>query len=162
MKLYKISQEDEEDDEVEVDSAVSLAGYNPNQSDRQTAPVDWHRKDMYGVVWSEESVRKFLGLPDAVVYRALIELSDLNEILVEEEDNDPSAYDWSEFGRRATNPPPIVVTRKKDNTFDVNEGNHRVRFWRESGYTKVPAWVNDELIAEHIRKNKVEEYRIIQ
>jgi len=40
--------------------------------------------------------------------------------------------------------PPIVVTKKQDNSFVINDGNHRVRIWMEQGYDMAPSWVNDE------------------
>ena len=40
--------------------------------------------------------------------------------------------------------PPIVVTRKSNGTFVINDGNHRVTVWKNQGYDVAPSWINDE------------------
>ena len=164
MKIYKISQEVKEIEDSEEDSDISLVGISPNNSNRSCAPVNWNEKDIQMLrAWNEKTVREFLGLQeDSVIYRAFVDISNLSESLVEEDAEEDLAYDWSELSMGRTNPPPIVVTRKTNERLIINDGNHRVRFWRENGYLRVPAWVYDELITEYNRKNKIEKYRIIQ
>jgi len=40
--------------------------------------------------------------------------------------------------------PPIVVTRKSNGTFVINDGNHRVTVWKNQEYDVAPSWINDE------------------
>jgi hypothetical protein len=150
MRIHRVSKEEEPQEEL------LRAGYHPDDADKSTAPADWDRDDIQMCsVWNENTVRKFLGLPrDAVVYKALIPLGDLRERLVEEEDPEGGTYDWSELNSRRTNPPPIVVIRKKDKTLSIADGNHRVRYWTERGYHDAMAWVYDELITDHFRAKK--------
>lgn len=147
MKIYKIA-------EKIIEKEPEFYGYNLTSGPR-VAAVDWNQADLYGGKWSENLVRSFLGLKnDAVIYQTLADISDLNESLVEEVDvEDDLSYDWSELQSRRSNPPPIVITRKKDDTVVVNDGNHRVRFWRESNKEYIPAWCYDEKITEWIRNN---------
>lgn len=148
----------------ESDSETYMCGYDiddPNQKD--VAAVNWEEKDLQILAeWNEQTVKDFLGLPkNAIVYKSLIPLSDLNEKLAEEEDSlggeddGFSAYDWSELRSSRTNPPPILITRTKDNKIVINDGNHRVRFWSQKGHQYAPAWVYDELLTlKHSKRFK--------
>ena len=157
MKIYQFSQLDEG-----VIEEPHYTGYDPSDTKKTTAPVNWQEQDIQMLSpWNENKVREFLRLPkDAVVYKSLIPISNLREVLVEEdkeylkgEDEEFStSYDWSELQSRRTNPPPIVVTRKADGNIVINDGNHRVRFWSEYGYEEAPAWVYDELLTLYRRK----------
>ena len=140
MKIYRISKEECPDE----------YGYNLC-SDSRVANVNWNESDLYGV-WTEKSVKRFLALPDdAIVYKTLADISDLNESLVEEDPNEDSGgYDWSELKMIRKSPPPIVITRKLDDTIEINDGNHRVRFWRENGKQYIPSWCYDEKITKWI------------
>jgi hypothetical protein len=40
--------------------------------------------------------------------------------------------------------PPAVVRFPKSGKPIVEDGNHRVHYWREHGVTHVPAWIVDE------------------
>lgn len=145
MKIYRIAQE----------QCPQEYGYNITE-DKRVAPVNWNGKDLAMLkAWNKDVVREFLGLPsDAVIYTTLADVNDLNPILAENEsaaDNDN--YDWSELQRRRSSPPPIVITRKKDGSVVINDGNHRAKFWIDSGKQYIPSWCYDELITEWERKN---------
>lgn len=165
-RLSRINDDANDDEEV-CDADEFLAGENPNEiswsREKSIAPINWDEGDLYGV-WNENSVRRFLDLPeDSVIYKSIIDLSDLNEHLVEEETpEDDLSYDWSELQINRSSPPPIIVTRVDRNTFKIEDGNHRVRFFRERGYTKVAAWVYDAFITNINRAKGIERYRIIQ
>lgn len=145
MKIYRIAEEALENKPQEY-------GYNLT-SDPRVAVVDWNQVDLYGGKWNESLVRSFLGLKDdAVIYQTLADISDLNESLVEEDNlEEDLSYDWSELQSRRSNPPPIVITRKNNDTIVINDGNHRVKFWRESNKEYIPAWCYDEKITEWIK-----------
>lgn len=40
--------------------------------------------------------------------------------------------------------PPVVITRNKDGSLTLNDGNHRVDHWKQGDYDLAPAWINDE------------------
>ena len=145
MKIYCIAEESPQE-----------YGYNLTY-DKRVADVDWDEPDLQmGTVWDEQVVKQFLGLPDdAIVYRTLADVNDLNESLVEEEDENEGGYDWSKLQMSRSYPPPIVITRKLDDLVVINDGNHRARFWREIGKEYIPAWCYDEKITEWAKQNKV-------
>jgi len=127
--------------------------------DANAPEVDWDARDIQiSKPWSEAGVRKWLDLPpDAVIYKALVPLSDIDEKLVEEEDGGSEEdYDWSELQSRRSSPPPIVVTRKLNGNVEPADGNHRTRFWRNSEFEEAPAWVYDEIATAHFRENTLE------
>ena len=146
MKLYRIATKSVCPEEY---------GYNLS-SDNRVASVNWNEPDVQICgTWTEQSIKQWLGLPeDAVVYRTLADINDLNESLVEEEDDIEGGYDWSELGSRRSLPPPIVITRRQDGSVAINDGNHRTRFWREQDKQFVPAWCYDELMTNWIREQK--------
>jgi hypothetical protein len=146
MKIWKIAQSEPCPEEY---------GYNLT-TDNRVAPVNWDEADIQMLKpWDEEVVKQFLGLPEeAIVYRTLADISDLNESLAEEEDDIEGGYDWSELQRMKSYPPPIVITRRKNDSIVINDGNHRVHFWREMGKDYIPAWCYDEKITEWIRSQK--------
>ena len=103
MKLYRLAVKTTCPEEY---------GYNLS-SDNRVASVNWNEADLYVGVWTEQSIKQFLHLPkEAVVYRTLADINDLNESLVEE-DEDVGGYDWSELNSRRSSPPPIVITRTR-------------------------------------------------
>lgn len=154
MKIYKVAQLEDPEDPEEY-------GYNLT-SDSRVAEVNWNESDVQILdKWTERNVRKFLSLPDdAVIYTTLADISDLNESLAEEnleddeeEYGESGGYDWSELQRMRTLPPPVLITRTKDNNVVINDGNHRIHFWREQGKEYIPAWCYDELLTEWYRAN---------
>jgi ParB-like chromosome segregation protein Spo0J len=40
--------------------------------------------------------------------------------------------------------PPITVTTDGEGGFAILDGNHRVRSWRDEGFTHAPAWIFDD------------------
>lgn len=134
---------------------IALVGLPPSATGRELAPVDWDAPDLYGGSWDENRVRHELGIKGdhPVIYRSFIELSDLNEVLAEEEEGDPEAYDWTEFQTGRSSPPPIVVVRQaKDNKLVVMDGNHRTRFAKERGFEYIGGWVYDEALTKYARR----------
>ena len=49
-------------------------------------------------------------------------------------------YDWGEFRMNRGGYPPIVVVND-NGAYIVKDGNHRVRFAKEGGYSQIGAWV---------------------
>jgi len=146
MRIYKLA----------LEACPEEYGYNLS-GDPRVARVNWGEVDVQILdSWDEYNVEKFLGLADdAIIYQTLADINDLDESLVEEQDEDGEEgdYDWSEMQISRTLPPPIVITRTKDGNVVINDGNHRVRFWKRQGKEYVPAWCYDELITEWIRRN---------
>src|SRR5690606_8584019 len=49
-----------------------------------------------------------------------------------------------EFRTSTTNPPPVVVRKRADGSYDILDGNHRIALWQEIGYDGIPAWVIED------------------
>lgn len=60
---------------------------------------------------------------------------------IAEEEGSSSHREEFAFSKRGF--PPAVVTRIDKNKFQINDGNHRIEYWQELGYSVCPAWVND-------------------
>jgi hypothetical protein len=111
--------------------------------------VDWSARDLQD---SAKRVNEDTVLRDYVpkdqqnevqVYASWIPAEDMpREKLVEEEDNDPNGYDWSEYSARGTFPPAKVEVDKNGKA-SIVDGNHRVRYWQEQGRSHIPAYVID-------------------
>src|SRR5690606_19048532 len=93
-----------------------------------------------------DRVRLFTGAgPDAPVYRAIIPADELTPSLVEAEDaaairGGTEAIDDTS----TTNPPPVVVRKRADGSYDILDGNHRIALWQELGHDGIPAWVIED------------------
>ena len=154
MKIYKVAI-----DQNKFEKCPQEYGFNLT-SDRRVASVDWNASDLYGGKWTEKTVKAFLGLAeDSVVYKTLADIQDLDETLVEEEDDIDGGYDWSELQRQRTLPPPIVITRTKNDAVIINDGNHRTRYFKEIGKQFVPCWCYDEKITEWIINRRLIELK---
>lgn len=115
--------------------------------------VDWTAQDLPDTVRrvSKESILKdYVPVADrtkVTVYAAYVPNGDVpDEQLAEENpdenDEDGGSYDWDEMQRDATFPPlKLQVDRRGKVT--IIDGNHRTRFWRETGFDCFPAWVID-------------------
>lgn len=147
MKIWKIAQENVPDE----------YGYNIT-IDKRVAPVDWDESDIQiNSPWTEETVRSFLGLDEnAVVYTTLADINDLDEKLVEEEDGDEWSPEEFNIMSRRSDPPPIVIIRKENGQVVIQDGNHRVRYFRMRGYQYVPSWCYDELLTKWYAKKQQE------
>lgn len=143
MRIYRVAQE----------KCPQEYGYNIT-TDKRVAPVNWDEPDVQiNDVWSEETVKEFLQLPDdAVIYQTLADANDLSPSLAEE-DEVGSGYDWSELQNRRSNPPPALITRTVKDVILIHDGNHRIRFFQDRGFEYIPTWCYDEKITEWIRQN---------
>lgn len=152
VALYHLAGKHDQCDHSETGecSVEPWVGVKEDDLEGDAPDVNWYDRDLQdsGKV-TRESILATYGNPKAktvpVVYQRYIDLNDLDEKLVEEEDADdvdPAGYDWSEFDRRGTFP-PIKVDVGADSKPNIIDGNHRVRFWRETGFEYAPAWVLD-------------------
>jgi len=123
-------------------------GYNL-KTDPRVANVNWNETDVQILdVWNEKTIKDFLNLPSyAVIYRTLADIYDLDENIGNSDD-----YDWSELSQRRSYPPPIVITRKINDSIIINDGNHRISFWRDMGKEYIPSWCYDEKITKWLEK----------
>jgi len=138
-------------------------GYSPDEK-HPSMPVNWNASDVQILdVWSEKSIKDVLSLPAnfVAIYRAVLEVSDLDYHLAEEDPDiyDPELgdqFDWSEFKMRLGGFPPVLVIREENGNLKVADGNHRVKWAEESGYVTIGAWVVDKLIQKEINNKKKE------
>lgn len=166
MKIYRLSQVGQKPEEY-GHNLTSDPSDSIDPSDPRVALVNWDEPDLYGGTWDERRVRSFLGLDDkAVIYQTLADISDLNESLAEEMEEDPEfedgGYDWSELQSRRSFPPPIVITRTKNDVIVINDGNHRVSFWRDMGKDYIPSWCYDQKITEWNESNEIKDESITE
>lgn len=114
--------------------------------------VDWHKRDLddsVSVVTIESLLRDY-ARPGSKphVYQAWIPLWLLSERLWEEVEG--REYDWSKYTRYGVYPPlkieidnEIRDSMSYIQTIHIKDGNHRTRFWKDSGFMEGPAWCLD-------------------
>lgn len=88
------------------------------------------------VDWNRASPDDYASAHPGTVRQTYIPIKDLNPVLTETR-NPGQTYDWSEFDPHGTYPPIQVGSRSGKP--DILEGNHRVHFWRQQGFTHAPA-----------------------
>lgn len=103
---------------------------------------DFYRRDLYDrdETVTAETVARDYGNPriKSVVYPAYVEASDLSPSVDYDE-----PYDWESLDARARMPVPKVIVHR-DGRMEIEDGNHRVHFWQDAGYVKIPVWIIDE------------------
>jgi len=52
-------------------------------------------------------------------------------------------YGWDELQRRGS-PPPLKIRIDKNGKVTLMDGNHRLAFWRDRGFSEVPVYAIDE------------------
>jgi len=78
-----------------------------------------------------------------------------NPVLAEEEnaedDEEPATYSREDFRFHSSRGiPPIKVAITPHGDIEILDGNHRLKYWTDQGYSSIPAWVIDK------RKGKIE------
>lgn len=117
--------------------------------------VDWTREDFWNntgalLVATKDALQEqyegmYLsrlgpGRARPVVYQAYVPIRQYTETISEEDE--AGEYNWDAFNEPGILPPALVTVR--DNRYaSLDDGNHRTRYWREMGYTHIPAWVVD-------------------
>ena len=144
-----------------ISKELFRVGQSPDEESSDT-PINWNKDDIQmNAVWSERVVRKFLGLPDTftAIYPSIIEVSELDYKLAEEDPEldpeDQGGYDWDEFrmfGRRGV--PPVVIVREENGKLVTADGNHRIKWAYDAGFTTIGAWVADKLIQKAIENDQ--------
>jgi hypothetical protein len=80
------------------------------------------------------------------IYRAWVPISDLPSPCLAQEDPEVVAqlgeggYDWSEF-HFGSQLPAVKLWVDEEGEILIVDGNHRLRWLEENGYTHVAAWV---------------------
>jgi hypothetical protein len=111
---------------------------------------DKHLKDREDT-WTEfseqamiETYREIADPRVPCLYHTHLPLAIFREELWEEVQNQPAAYDWTEYSRDGVYPPiKVLVGAWNRPPIFVKDGNHRIRKWREFGFLLAPAWVLD-------------------
>jgi len=147
-----------------VDAAMNRQQRIPKErlgteDDEGSSPgVDWYAQDLQdsGRVSEASILRDYNGGKPALVYPSYIDVNDMPDpVLAEEEDrknrdnedDENASYDWEELqsrGSRRSSPPPMKVRVTPHGKVEILDGNHRLRFWQEQGYSSYPAWVIDQ------------------
>jgi len=126
---------------------------------RHRPQVNWTGRDLDDnapVVSAVTVLRDYArdGLPAPRVCRAWLPLVLISEQLWEE--RDALSYDWTTYHQAGVFPPlkveifemesglPIAIEQgTSGSVFYLRDGNHRARFWKDSGFSEAPAWVLD-------------------
>lgn len=113
--------------------------------------VDWSKRDLDDKSEADvESLRRDYARVSTQprIYQAWIPLWLLSERLWEEIEG--GEYDWLPYRKDAVFPPlkiEIDVALYESMSFfqltHIRDGNHRVRFWKECGFSEAPAWCLD-------------------
>jgi hypothetical protein len=120
--------------------------------------VSWHEEDLQdsGPISDEQILKDYNGGKPALVYQSYIDINDMpNPVLAEEEnaedDEEPATYSREDFRFHSSRGiPPIKVAITPHGDIEILDGNHRLKYWTDQGYSSIPAWVIDK------RKGKIE------
>jgi 8-oxo-dGTP diphosphatase len=93
------------------------------------------------VDWEAPSPDDYASVHPGSVRRTYIPIKQLKPVLTEER-NPGQEYDWSEFDPHGTYPPVQVGSEGGKPT--IFEGNHRVHYWRQHGFTHAPALLMED------------------
>ena len=119
-------------------------------------PADSEGPDRPGVDWTStdlnddgtaDSVLQAYGRGKGNVYRAWVDPSLIpspkGDGIVNGYPDMDGGYDWRELQNRGS-PPPLKLRIGANGKLVLMDGNHRLAWWRERGYSEVPAYVIDE------------------
>ncbi|MDO8547879.1 MAG: LPD38 domain-containing protein [Nitrospirales bacterium] len=95
------------------------------------------------------------------VYRAWVPMDDVPRARIADraQDRAKGGYDWSEYKKTGVFPPVTIQLHPNGVATSLDDGNHRVRYWREHKFTHVPAWIVDFRPDSPARPGTLAEYK---
>lgn len=105
--------------------------------------VDWNKAQAQPWVTGNPDDWKGTGWGKGrpVVYRAYVTEDELPQVRVSVDMGNP--YDWKEFKRSGVYPPIVIVRHENGVASKLEDGHHRVTYWKKKGFKYFPAIVVD-------------------
>ncbi len=105
--------------------------------------VDWNREQAQNWITPnpEEWKNTGWGRGTPTVYRAYLTDADMPRVRASVDMG--NEYDWSTFKKTGVYPPIVVIRHANGVATKLEDGHHRMTYWREKGFTHYPAWIVD-------------------
>lgn len=111
--------------------------------DAKAPKVDWNREQAQNWITNNPDDWKKSGWGSGrpVIYRAYVTDEDMPRVRTEMDQG--REYDWKAFKKTGVYPPIVIVRHANGVASKLEDGHHRMTYWREKGFDHFPAWIVD-------------------